>query len=216
MNALNGEILDMAVADLSWERRYKLRDRGDDGGGYFLPEISYLDSDFSDALTVHGPCAGKLLDVGAGLGSQAVQYAQLGFDVTAIDVSKTALGHAENLAKSKGAKIKFLIDNILMTKLDDSFDIICDRGCLTILRDKVLGLYAKNLYKLIRPSGHALVKVDEKSNNKVSALLDLFDVVADLSGYYEKSIDNPTNNLHRSHFYIFRPKVALGTPNNER
>jgi 2-polyprenyl-3-methyl-5-hydroxy-6-metoxy-1,4-benzoquinol methylase len=175
-----------------------------------------LDSDFSDALTVHGPCAGKLLDVGAGLGSQAVQYAQLGFDVTATDVSKTALGHAENLAKSKGVKIKFLIDNILMTKLDDSFDIICDRGCLTILSDEVLDRYAKNLSELIKPSGHALVKVDEMNKNKVHALLDLFDVVADLSGYYEKNIDNPANHLQKSHFYIFRPKVALGTPSSER
>ncbi len=49
---------------------------------------------------------GKVLDLAAGEGRNAIFLAEHGFDVEAVDISKVALSRARKLARAKGARIK--------------------------------------------------------------------------------------------------------------
>src|ERR1051326_3811785 len=60
---------------------------------------------------------GGAIELGCGSGSQAVWLAQRGFDVTAIDISPTAIAQAELQAKKAGVAVRFLAADV--TELPD-------------------------------------------------------------------------------------------------
>src|SRR3989344_9402264 len=71
---------------------------------------------------------GKAIDLGCGLGTNSIYLAQRGFQVTALDISKTALKYAEEKAKSACVKIKFVQG--FSHKLDfpdKTFSLVFDR-----------------------------------------------------------------------------------------
>src|SRR3989339_71381 len=69
--------------------------------------------------------SGAVLDLGTGPGTQAIELSKLGFNVTATDVSKSAIKEAKKLTKD----INFFVDDILDTKIKNKIDLILDRGC---------------------------------------------------------------------------------------
>src|ERR671931_146166 len=66
---------------------------------WFYPE---LDDDLQQALDQRGLRSGSALDLGTGPGTQAMQLAQRGFDVTATDISQAAVGLAQAKAEAQG------------------------------------------------------------------------------------------------------------------
>jgi SAM-dependent methyltransferase len=75
------------------------------------------------------PC--RLLDVGCGLGTNALHFASLGYSVTGIDISADAIRQAREAAR----KLKLAIDFETEDFLSDDFnapqiDAAVDRGCL--------------------------------------------------------------------------------------
>lgn len=78
---------------------------------------------------------GRLLDVGTGTGAVAIAAAQLGYRVTATEISATALGLARRAATE--LPILFALDDVTASNLEGTFDVIVDRGvlhCLTLDR----------------------------------------------------------------------------------
>ena len=68
---------------------------------------------------------GKALDVACGKGRNAVFLAQLGFDVTAIDVSPVALQEGQRLAKEKSLTIKWQQADLASFDLPEAhFDVV--------------------------------------------------------------------------------------------
>ena len=57
------------------------------------------------------PC--KAIDVGCGAGNYAVYLASVGFDVTGVDISPSAIALAEANAKEKGVTCKFVAADVL-------------------------------------------------------------------------------------------------------
>jgi SAM-dependent methyltransferase len=77
------------------------------------------------------PC--PVLELGAGTGTDAVWLAEQGFDVTAVDVSPTAVEKARQKASERGVNIRFITADILRDDIPgDLFDFVFDRGCFHV------------------------------------------------------------------------------------
>ena len=71
----------------------------------------------------------KVLELG-GTGQDAVAWAQLGFDVTYIDLSKENIINTKNFILNKNLKLKFINKDFLKHNFKEKFDIIRSRGVI--------------------------------------------------------------------------------------
>ena len=62
---------------------------------------------------IKNPNGKNALDLGCGTGTTAFILAQLGFNVTGIDISETAIEMANELAKKQNLKIQFQVEDLL-------------------------------------------------------------------------------------------------------
>jgi len=88
------------------------------------------------ALAARGMKTGRVLDLGTGPGTQAYALAQLGFDVTASDLSEHAVELGREGSRARGLPITFVQDDILDTQLEGAFDVVFDRGCFHVFDDE--------------------------------------------------------------------------------
>src|SRR5213594_5159175 len=97
-----------------------------------------LDTDIERALKAHRLRGARILDLGTGPATQAMNLAKRGFDVLATDISSSAIGTAKAAAKAAGLSIEFRVDNVLQSKLGPNLvDAIIDRGVFHVLpKDK--------------------------------------------------------------------------------
>lgn len=122
---------------------------------WFYPR---LDPDMAWAFHFLGIRVPTVLDLGTGPGTQAIELARRGFDVTATDISSIAIAEAERRARAEGVACKFIQDDILNSRLSPAFDIIIDRGCLHCLPVDRRPEYVTTVIKLLRTGGHVLLK----------------------------------------------------------
>src|SRR5262249_37299612 len=95
------------------------------------------------AWQAQGLVHGDVLDIGCGLGDNAIYLAQHGFNVTGLDISPTALLTAERRAQNAKVSVKFATAN--STKLDgytDTFDTVVDSGMFHCLDEEGKRSYA--------------------------------------------------------------------------
>jgi len=117
-----------------------------------------LDHDIESALKKWKIESGRLLDLGTGPGTQAIALSRLGFDVTATDLSESAIRKARERAEAEGAVIDFRQDDILQSGLPGGFDLICDRGCFHVFDREDRPRYVERVHGLLREGGHLLLK----------------------------------------------------------
>jgi SAM-dependent methyltransferase len=109
-----------------------------------------LDSDLEEELEKRKISKGRILDLGTGPATQAIQLAKRGFKVTGSDVSEAAIRgarelHLHNNANNKNMKIDFIVDDILNSKIRDKmFDYVFDRGCFHVLPIDKRPVYQRN------------------------------------------------------------------------
>jgi len=137
-----------------WERLYRSSDVRQ------LPWYSPdLDGDIEGAIALHAPRPAKVLDLGTGPGTQAVQLARRGHDVVATDISATAVRKGRALARDAGVKVDFRVDNILDSRLEDGLiDVIVDRGAFHVLPPEARPVYVRQVRRILRPGGRLLLK----------------------------------------------------------
>ena len=139
-----------------WEEYYK------ETGTEELPWYSKkADPEVLDALKNFGkpPSGVKVLDLGTGPGTMAIEFARMGYDVTACDISVTAIATAKKRAEenSVARNIDFRVCDI-REPVDGAFDIINDRGCFHVMRGDDKQRYVDNISALMRPGGVLLLK----------------------------------------------------------
>ena len=118
-----------------------------------------LDPDIAAALQASGPGRGRVLDLGTGAGTHAVDLARLGYDVVATDISPSAVAKAKALARKARVTIDFRVDNILDSRLEDGLaDVVVDRGTFHVLPPETRPRYASVVRKVLRPRGLLLLK----------------------------------------------------------
>ena len=137
----------------NWEELY--RDKEVETMPWFNPD---LDPDLDRTLNHLNLGAATVLDIGTGPGTQAIALAEKGFQVTAIDLSVTAVKNAEIKAKEKGLNIIWRQEDILNPKLDVQFDLVVDRGCFHVFDPEQRETYVRVVSNLIKPNGYLLLK----------------------------------------------------------
>jgi 2-polyprenyl-3-methyl-5-hydroxy-6-metoxy-1,4-benzoquinol methylase len=94
---------------------------------------------------------GKVLDLGCGQGRDSLFLASLGYQVTAIDNSKTGIEQMMEDAKNQELKINGIVGDVFDIKLDVKFDVILfDMLLHSFIKSKQLKLlkkFSKNLNK---------------------------------------------------------------------
>jgi O-antigen/teichoic acid export membrane protein/2-polyprenyl-3-methyl-5-hydroxy-6-metoxy-1,4-benzoquinol methylase len=77
----------------------------------------------------------RLIDLGCGQGDVAMQFTQLGYRASGVDVSPVAIQHAMRLAVERAQHVDFFVGDVLdLSGIPDaSFDIATDIGCLHML-----------------------------------------------------------------------------------
>lgn len=128
---------------IGWGGAKTIAELGDEVTNQYLQSI--VPGWFSD------PKGKKVLDLGCGSGTTAFTLAKLGFTVTGIDVSETAIGMAKDLSTKQNLQINFVVGDILqLEKLNEKFNLIYDSHCLHCIvfeddRAKVLEQIKKSL-----------------------------------------------------------------------
>ena len=118
-----------------------------------------LDADIERALKAHRLRGGRILDLGTGPATQAMNLAKRGFDVIATDISPSAIQKAKASAKAAGLSIKFLVDNVLASKLAPNLvDAIVDRGVFHVLAPGKRPVYVRTVHRVLRPNGWLFLK----------------------------------------------------------
>ena len=138
---------------VGWDERYQ--QQAVESMPWFYPE---LDDDLQQALDQRGLQSGRALDLGTGPGTQAMQLARRGFEVTATDISKAAIRLAREKAEAQGVSITWQQDDILATRLSRPFDLIFDRGCFHVLPPERRPAYATTIAGLLKPDSYFFLK----------------------------------------------------------
>jgi len=128
-----------------WENIYLAGDTGWDLGGP-TPVFQKLSETMSP---------GKICILGCGKGYDAIEFSQKGFEVTAVDFSKTAVYSLKTLALAKNVAVNVIQDNIfsLIPKYRNSFDYILEQTCFCAINPNRRIEYEKLVYSLLKYSG---------------------------------------------------------------
>ncbi len=108
---------------------------------------------------------GHVLDIGCGLGDNAIYLANNGHTVTGLDISPTALTTAEQRARDAGVDVKFAVAD--STKLDgytDAFDTVIDSGLFHSLDAEGRRRYVAAVHRATRPGATLLLSCFSDAN----------------------------------------------------
>ena len=102
------------------------------------------------------PC--KAIDLGCGAGNYAIYLASVGFDVTGVDISPSAITLAEANAKQKGVACRFVAADVLggLANFSDTFDFAYDWSLLHHVFSEDRKHYVEIVHRLLVPAGKYL------------------------------------------------------------
>jgi 2-polyprenyl-3-methyl-5-hydroxy-6-metoxy-1,4-benzoquinol methylase len=97
------------------------------------------------------PC--RTIDLGCGAGNYAIYLAGLGFDVTGVDSSPTAIKISGEHAKKRGVRCRFIVADLLgdLQEVTDTFDFAYDWELLHHIFPEDRESYIKNVHKILNP-----------------------------------------------------------------
>jgi cyclopropane fatty-acyl-phospholipid synthase-like methyltransferase len=102
------------------------------------------------------PC--KTIDLGCGAGNYAIYLAGLGFDVTGVDSSKTAIRIAMENATKNGVRCNFVVADLLgdLHEVNGPFDFAFDWELLHHIFPEDRETYVRNVYNVLNPGAKYL------------------------------------------------------------
>jgi ubiquinone/menaquinone biosynthesis C-methylase UbiE len=133
------------------------------------------------------PC--RVLELGCGTGTNAVLLAQLGFEVTAVDLSPLALEQAEAKAEQAGVEVAWTCGDVCsIERPDEAFPLVFDRGCFhCIRRDVSVDVILETLERVTAAGSQLIVFTGNANEQREHGPPGLFedDIRTDLGGLFE-------------------------------
>ena len=119
-----------------------------------IPWYSGTPPDALVALVTSGsvrPCT--TIDLGCGAGNYTIWLAGLGFDVTGVDSSPTAIRIAEKNAREKGVRCRFIVADLLgdLHEVTGTFDFAFDWELLHHIFPDDRETYIRNVHRILNP-----------------------------------------------------------------
>lgn len=97
---------------------------------------------------------GCALDICCGAGTNTVYLAQNGFEVTGIDISRTAIEFAKRKAQTAKVKINFLAESFIDLPFSDAeFDFIWDMGCFHHVEVEDRPTFIAGVHRVLKANG---------------------------------------------------------------
>ena len=123
--------------------------------GVDLPSIPW-DIGAAQPVVIEAERAGRfhgaVVDVGCGLGDNAIHLASRGHQVTGIDVAPAALEQARQRASQQGVDVDFTVaDATSLAGFEGRFDSVLDAACYHCLDEEARHAYAAALHRATRP-----------------------------------------------------------------
>ena len=110
----------------------------------------------------------RVLDVGCGTGFLALRFAELGHDVTAIDLSPRMVERARRNAAEAGGQIELRVgDAAALDSEDETYDVVAARHVIWVLPDPERGL--AEWLRVLRPGGRLVLIEGKWEDNYASA-----------------------------------------------
>ena len=115
-----------------------------------------------------GSQARRILDAACGIGTQSIGLAQLGYEVTASDISPVAIAHAQAEAAQRDLRLQFGIADMrqLAQSYAQGFDVViaCDNAIPHLLSDREIRQAFEQFYQCITAHGGCIISVRDYAN----------------------------------------------------
>lgn len=116
-------------------------------------------------LEALGAINGEVLDIGCGLGDNAIFLASRGHSVTGLDGSPAAIDRARARAADAGQQVRFdVADATELAGYDGAFDTVIDSALLHCLDDDGRRAYAAALHRATRPGARWFISCFSDGN----------------------------------------------------
>ena len=100
------------------------------------------------------PEGGHILDVGCGVGTQALHLAETGFSVQGIDIVESAVSRARSEATRRSLDVEFTVGDFFHDDLRGPYDLVFDRSVLTVAEDRSERLkFVERVASVLTPGG---------------------------------------------------------------
>lgn len=119
----------------------------------------------------------SVLDASCGIGTQSIGLAQLGYEVTASDLSPSAVERAQREATRRRLSIQYSVADMRGVHAHHrrSFDVViaCDNSIPHLLSDADILLAFENFHRCLAPGGLCLISVRDYAAMDMSAQVQL-------------------------------------------
>ena len=152
----------MSADDFSWENAYLFRPPAE------LPwNAGHADPDLVRWVETGAVPKGQALEVGPGLGHDAVFLLERGIDVIGVDISPTAIRLTRENASHHGFFGYFQLGDVRRLPIEDAYvDFTYDRGCLQTLPKADQPKALSEIVRVLSLKGIFLLKIhSEKSSS---------------------------------------------------
>ena len=124
-----------------------------------------------------GPQPHSVLDTSCGIGTQSIGLAQLGYEVTASDLSPSAVERAQREARQRGLSIQCSVADMRGVHAHHRrlFDVViaCDNSIPHLLSDADILVAFEDFHRCLEPGGLCLISVRDYATLDMSAQVQL-------------------------------------------